>query len=216
MKIAFIHNEKKIGTGAHYINDLISSKLKQHGVIVKHFYPSTDLLETPVNLKGISNILFFFSLLEHREEILKCDLIQGTTYTPLTFLAYDIPVIAHFGSTTKGFLDVIPVLKSNDIASKEFWMELKQEKVLKEIDLQTRRPLKDIADIEKFVAIRSDAVIATSEKVKNDLISFGVPENKISVIYNAIEDYWFKKPALKVNPTPHLIFLGRLGNDVLI
>jgi glycosyltransferase involved in cell wall biosynthesis len=213
MKIAFIHNEKKIGTGAHYINDLISSKLKEHGVIVRHFYPSTDLFETPVNLKGISNILFFFSLLEHRDEILKCDLIQGTTYTPLTFLAYDIPVIAHFGSTTKGFLDVIPNLKSKD-SDNQFWLQLKKEKVLKEVQIQTRRPLKDIADIEKFVAVRCDAVIATSKKVRSDLISLGVEANKISVIYNAIEDYWFNKSDLKIDSKPHLIFLGRLGGDV--
>ena len=29
MKIAFIHSEKKLGTGAHYINDLMSEKFKQ-------------------------------------------------------------------------------------------------------------------------------------------------------------------------------------------
>lgn len=82
MKIAFIHSEKKIGTGAHYINDLISIKLKQRGITVRHFYPSTDIMDTPLQLKGLGNILFFYSLLEHRDQILKCDLIQGTTYIP--------------------------------------------------------------------------------------------------------------------------------------
>ncbi len=213
MKIAFIHNEKKIGTGAHFINDLISSKLRQHGVIVKHFYPSTNLLDTPINLKGLGNILFFFSLLEHRDEILKCDLIQGTTYTPLTFLAYDIPVIAHFGSTTKGFLDAGPTLKNKTTAEHAFWLNLKKEKVVKEVNLRTRRPLNDIAGIEKFVATRSDSVIATSERVKKELVSLGVKPEKISIIHNAIEDYWFTKKDLKINPTAHLLFLGRLGND---
>ncbi len=213
MKIAFIHNEKKLGTGAHYINDLISAKLRQHGVIVKHFYPSKDLFETPINLKGISNILFFFSLLEHRDEILKCDLIQGTTYTPLTFLAYDIPVITHFGSTTKGFLDCVPTLEKLSGENKAFWEQLKKSKVLKEISIKTRRPLKDIADFEKFVALRCDSAIATSEKVKEELISFGLEAEKVSVIHNALEDYWFSDDKPVIDSHPSLIFLGRLGND---
>ncbi len=45
MKIAFIHNEKKIGTGAHYINDLMANKLKERGIVTKNFYPSTALMD---------------------------------------------------------------------------------------------------------------------------------------------------------------------------
>jgi len=107
MKIAFIHNEKKIGTGAHYINDLMSTKLHAVGVKVKNFYPRRSL-DTPTHLNGLKNILFFHSLLSKKDEILTYDFIQGTTYTPIPFLAYPIPVICHFGSTTKGFLEATP------------------------------------------------------------------------------------------------------------
>ncbi|HEX5429632.1 MAG TPA: glycosyltransferase family 4 protein [Patescibacteria group bacterium] len=213
MKIAFIHNEKKITTGANYINDLISAKLQSKGLEVKHFYPTQDLFSAPTNLKGIANILFFYSLLEHREEILKCDLIQGTTYTPLTFLPFGIPIVSHFGSTTQGFLDAVPKADKFDPASKKIWDELFKQGVIKEKDLSTRRPLRDIAEIEKFVGIRSAAVVATSELVSKELITQGVPAKKVSVIHNAIEDYWFKH-ALQVNlKKPHIVFLGRLGND---
>jgi hypothetical protein len=155
MKIAFIHNEKKIGTGAGYINDLISLKLQKHGVKVKNFYPTSNLLgknvhlaDAPILLRGLSNILFFFSLLEHRKEILKYDLIQGTTYTPLTFLAYSIPVISHFGSTTKGFLDMTPQTNKLEPALQKFWLMLKREGVITEINMKTRRPLRDVAEID--------------------------------------------------------------------
>ncbi len=40
MKVAFIHNEKKTGTGANYINDLMFLKLQEAGVEVKNFYPA--------------------------------------------------------------------------------------------------------------------------------------------------------------------------------
>ncbi|MFZ2072467.1 MAG: hypothetical protein WAV10_02195, partial [Minisyncoccia bacterium] len=82
MKIAFIHNQKKIGTGAHYINDLMALKLRQHKIETKNFYPKTELIDSPSHLKGLANILFFYSLLDHKKEILKYSIIQGTTYTP--------------------------------------------------------------------------------------------------------------------------------------
>lgn len=213
MKIAFIHNEKKINTGAHYINDLISTKLRDKGVEVKHFYPTTNLFDAPKNLKGIANILFFYSLLEHREEILKCDLIQGTTYTPLTFLPFSIPVISHFGSTTQGFLETVPKFSKLDKRSKAVLNEIFKYGVIKEKDLETRRPLRDIAEIEKFVAKRSAAIVATSELVSKDLLSQNIPKNKINIIHNAIEDYWFNYPLQNHLNKPSLVFLGRLGND---
>lgn len=221
MKIAFIHNEKKIGTGAGYINDLISLKLKKHGVKVRNFYPTSNLLgspihlaDAPVHLKGLSNILFFFSLLEHRKEILTFDLIQGTTYTPLTFLAYNIPVISHFGSTTKGMLTMTPQFTDISGALKKFWNILKTEGAIKELNLKTRRPLRDIAEIEKLVASRSDAVIATSKKVRQELVSLGTKKSNISIIHNAIEDFWFYNSLPRFIKNPSLIFIGRLGNDI--
>lgn len=213
MKIAFIHNEKKAGTGAYYINDLISLKLKERGILVKHFYPSTNLIDTPATLKGLSNILFFHSLLEHREQILKCDLIQGTTYTPITFLAYDIPVVSHFGSTTQGFLDKVPrAFKVNETVRK-FWYDLQKAGVLNEVNLKTNRPLRDIAEIEKYVANRSTRIVATSKIVAKELSTFVKPASNLSVIHNAIEDYWFKLPHRKPTKKVSLVFLGRLGAD---
>lgn len=213
MKIAFIHNEKKIGTGAHYINDLISTKLRQQGITVKHFYPTSNLLDTPIELKGLSNILFFHSLLEHRDEILKCDLVQGTTYTPLTYLPYDIPVISHFGSTTAGFLKNVPLAYKVDLETRQFWYNLQKSNVLKELNVRTRRPLRDIAEIEEFVAKRSTKVIATSGRVAAELYKFGVSKENLSIIHNAIEDYWFEQEYSEPARKPSLIFLGRIGDD---
>jgi len=70
MKLAFIHNDKKLGTGAHYINELMAIKLRGRGVEVKNFYPRTSLIDPPIHLKGFSNILFFYSLLEKKDEII--------------------------------------------------------------------------------------------------------------------------------------------------
>jgi len=214
MKIAFIHNEKRIGTGAHYINDLIALKLRQRNVRVKNFYPKTNPIDSPIELIGLSNILFFYGLLEFKKEISKYSAIQGTTYTPLPFLALPIPVISHFGSTTKGFLNATPISNTIEKNTKPIWYSLRKNGVIKELNLKTRRPLRDIAEIEEYTAKKANAVIATSEKVKKELVSAGVQKNKIEIIYNAIEDYWFEKPIISSENSPQLVFLGRLGGDV--
>ncbi len=213
MKIAFIHNEKKLGTGAHYINDLMASKLEEDGAEIKNFYPRMSLLNTPVHLGGLKSILFFYSLLERRKEILKFNIIQGTTYTPLPFLAYPVPVVSHFGSTTRGFLTSTPLAKDLTNETRKIWYGLKRDRVISEVNLKTRRPMRDIADIEEYVASRVTAVIATSEKVKRELLASGVKEEKITVIHNAIEDYWFDRKPAPFSPEPGIVFLGRLGGD---
>ncbi len=213
MKIAFIHNEKRIGTGAHYINDLISKKLMQHGARVRNFYPKTELTESPIHLRGLSNILFFYSLLEYRKEMLRYSIIQGTTYTPLPFLASSVPVITHFGSTTAGFLKSTPLANNIESSTKSTWYALRKHGVIHELNLKTRRPLRDIAEIEHYAAEKAFAVLATSENVKRELMNAGITSHKIEVIHNAIEDYWFAKPIAPGNCPPHLVFLGRLGSD---
>jgi glycosyltransferase involved in cell wall biosynthesis len=213
MKIAFIHSDKKIATGAHYINDLISIKLKNLGFSVKNFYPKTDLVESPVHLKGLANILFFYSLLEKRKEISKYDLIQGTTYTPLPFLASNgTSIVSHFGSTTKGFLNSTPLAKNIEKETKKIWYELREKKII-ELNVKTRRPMRDISEIEKYVALRAKKIIAVSKNIKKELISMGVNKEKIEIIHNAIEDYWFEENNNPVIEEPKIVFLGRLGGD---
>ncbi|MCR4334213.1 MAG: glycosyltransferase family 4 protein [Patescibacteria group bacterium] len=213
MKIAFIHNEKKLGTGAHYINDLMSLKLKGSGLDIKNFYPKTSLVDTPVHLGGLKSILFFYSLLERRREILKFNVIQGTTYTPLPFLAYPVPVVSHFGSTTRGFLNSTPMANKLENGCKKIWYRLKKDGVISELNIKTRRPMRDIADIEEYVASRATAVVATSENVRTELLTSGVKKEKIQLIHNAIEDYWLEPSGQDFAPEPSLVFLGRLGGD---
>lgn len=212
MKIAFIHNEKKLGTGAHYINDLISLKLRESGVEMKNFYPRVSL-DAPVRLSGLKNILFFYSLLEKRKEILKYDLIQGTTFTPLPFLAYPIPVITHFGSTTQGFLNATPRASRMEPQLKKLWYYLKKVDAIPEVNIKTQRPLRDIAEIEEYVALKADAVIATSSNVRKELLNMGVNEDKVHLVHNAIEDYWFDTNQPDFVENPGIVFLGRIGGD---
>jgi len=213
MKIAFIHSDKQIGTGAHFINDLITNKLQEKNFVVNNFYPHFLLADTPIQFQGINNILFFYSLLEKRDEILRHDIIQGTTYTPLAFLRFSKPVVSHFGSTTIGFLRAVPKTSSLDNRCINILQRLKRENAVRELNIKTRRPLHDIASIEKYAAERADYIIATSNIVRNDLIGEGIPAKKISVIHNAIEDYWFENPLPKFAEKPTIVFLGRIGED---
>lgn len=193
MKIAIIHDTRKIRTGAHHINDLIVSKLRQKGVKVREFYPQVELIEAPHKMKGLVNILFFFSLLEHKDEIFKCDLIQGTTYTPLTYLAFPIPVVCHFGSTTYGFLEKTPRAHGLNKETKKIFYKFRKDRVIRTLNIKSWKSLRDVVDIEQYVAKRAEGVIATSEIVKENLVNQGIKANKIDVIHNALEDYWFER-----------------------
>ncbi len=219
LRIAFIHNEKKVHTGTHtgaaQVNRLMTAALAKREVQVRNFYPRTQLIDAPVHLKGVANVLFFYSLLEHKEAILRHDIIQGTTYTPLPFLTFNVPVICHFGSTARGYLASTPRTSSLSQQEREVFKELQRLDIIPEFDLKTRRPIEDIADIEGLAAMRAAACIATSNKVRDELVSMDVPTNRIHVMHNAIEDYWFDSPSRDtLREPPHLVFLGRLGNDV--
>ena len=218
IKVAFIHNEKRIHAGMHtgaaQINRLMALALAVRGVQVRHFYPRNQLTDTPLHLRGIANILFFYSMLEHKKDILTYDIIQGTTYTPLPFLAFETPVICHFGSTARGYLDSVPPTRLLIKEEKQVFKELLGLGVIPEFDLKTLRPMEDIADIEEITASRATACIATSQKVRDELIAMGVSREKIHIIHNAIEDYWFETQKTAAEQPPHLVFLGRLSNDV--
>jgi len=214
MKVAFIHSEKKLATGAHHINNLMSIKLKENGVIVEHYYPKTPLLDASPRFKGIQNILFFHSLLEKKEKILRCNLIQGTTYTPIAYLAFPIPIVSHFGSTTRGFLNAVPRTFTLDKALKSIFHSWKSANVINELNIKTRQPLRDIADMESYVAKRVDGVIATSNIVRDNLINEGVEERNIYVVHNAIEDFWFENGEPRQLAKPKLVYIGRIGGDV--
>ncbi|MFZ2072689.1 MAG: glycosyltransferase family 4 protein, partial [Minisyncoccia bacterium] len=108
----------------------------------------------------------------------------------------------------------VPLSNNIEKSTKFVWYSLRKNGVIKELNIKTRRPIRDIAEVEYYVASKATAVIATSENVKKELILKGVPEEKIKIIHNAIEDYWFAKPISLPLSNPQLVFLGRLGSDV--
>lgn len=107
----------------------------------------------------------------------------------------------------------MPFANKIEGSTRFIWYSLRKNNVIQELNLKTRRPLRDIAEIENYVASKATAVIATSENVKKDLVMMGISSQKIEVIHNAIEDYWFEKPVTLSQGPPQLVFLGRFGHD---
>ncbi|MEK7104381.1 MAG: glycosyltransferase family 4 protein, partial [Patescibacteria group bacterium] len=161
-------------------------------------------------------ILFFFSLIERKKDIALYDIIQGTTYTPLAFLHSNIPVFSIFGSTSYGFLKAVPNLRA---LNKEHSELLKIFNELKERGIFSCsgsfiQPVKDVSRIEVHTAKNSRKVIATSQIVKSELIKNGVPQEKIEIIWNGIENFWFKsKPKKRIKKNANLVYLGRIGES---
>jgi glycosyltransferase involved in cell wall biosynthesis len=215
-KILFIHSEKKQKYGAHYINELTIEKLRKKGYSVDVICPTESINLMSSDMQGISNILFYYSLIQKYKQCQKYDVVQGTTYTPLAFIGNGAKVISHFGSTTWGFLKNVPSHRKLERENSELCtilQSLKENNIISSVHGFTK-PLKDISKIELYVARKSDIVIATSKKVRQELIHNKVPPDKIRIIYNAIEDYWFTGRVRK-KPKQHaaLVYIGRIGDE---
>ena len=178
MKIAFIHSDKKIGTGAHFINDLIACKLREKGAEVNNFYPQFLLTDTPVHFKGINNILFFIHYWKNAKIYCAMILFRARLILRSPFFVFSKPVVSHFGSTTIGFLRAVPKTNHLENGCSDVFLRLKQSGAVRELNIKTRRPLNDIASIEQYAAERADYIVATSEIVKNDLASIGIVAEK--------------------------------------
>lgn len=213
MNVAYIFDDKNLKTGAHHINRLIIKKLKEHNISVRNYYPKAKAINSMVRFKGLKNILFFYSLIEQKSDILKSDIIQGTTYTPLCFLDYGVPVVCHFGSTTWGIIGATPQTHRLEADCRDIIYHLKNDDVISEINFKSRRPMYDIAEVELYTSLLSDRVVATSKIVYDELVEHGVPSEKIVIIHNAIEDLWFDTE-VTIKKTPSLVFLGRVDGDV--
>ncbi len=215
-RILYIHDEKKFQCGAQYINQLIISRLRQSGHYVDTVYPNESINLFSKSLRGINNILFFYSLIDKKMHSSKYDIVQGTTYTVLPFLDNGVKVVSHFGSTTIGFLKSVPSNKKLYDERREFksiFNDLKDWLIIKDSDVSIKA-IEDISKIEIEVAKKSNVVIATSLGVKKELISAGVNSKKIYVVHNAIEDYWFRqKLNKKVKKSASLVYIGRMGDD---
>lgn len=131
----------------------------------------------------------------------------------MCFLDYGIPVVCHFGSTTWGIINATPQTNKIENSCRDVIYQLKNDGAIKEISIKSRRPMRDIAEVELYTSLLSNKVIATSKIVRDELIEHGVPHEKVVIIYNAIEDFWFGKKIKTINP-PKLVFLGRVGGDV--
>lgn len=211
MNVALIHNPNDLSAGAFQMNDLFSRSLMEHGVKVTHFSPKAPLITCGSDFKGIANILKFYSLIEQRNEILKCDLIQGTTFTPIGLIDLGIPTVSHFGSVTKGFMDRIPFDEKTSDASEKVWEILKEDGVILNTRVKTYKPMEDVASAEFVFAQHADVVLSTSQIVTDDLLKGGIEKDKIRFLPNAIEDFWFS--SIEFSEKPALVYLGRIGTD---
>jgi len=121
-----------------------------------------------------------------------------------------------FGSTAYGFLKAVPNSKSLNKEHSDLlkiFNELKEKGALN-CSASLIQPVRDISRIEFHVAKNSRKVVATSQAVKSELIRNGVPQEKIEVIWNGIENFWFKaKPKKRVKKNAAIVYLGRMGED---
>jgi glycosyltransferase involved in cell wall biosynthesis len=224
IRLALVHRPGRVTTGAHQINEVLYKALKKIGVIVKLFFPRERKEAKPSRLiidrrersaRYIqSKVKFYASLKYKKREIVKCDVLQGVTYTGIGYVGSPMPVVASFGSTLRGYLKNVPKVTKLYRPKNGIYRRLENSGLLYLKELRPRLALKLLADIEKKVAANSSRVVACSAGVAQELIQMGVSANKINIIYNALSPEWLLVPTVrKTKREPDLVFIGRLGGD---
>lgn len=216
MKIAFVHNDPRYASGTNFINKLIEKKLNERGIDTVAVYPDPDLFfhDFPASMRSALELMVFFSACRDKDKVMDCDFVYGTTYSAIAYLGYSKKIISHFGSTMAGIRNALTNDDSGDFGW--FWDKIAAKEISNDInfDAVNNRFLNDLVDIEKYVAQKAAIVIAASSKVRNELIDHGVAAEKIGLIHNAIEDFWFEtnpQPAEKAGDFG-ICYLGRIAN----
>lgn len=229
MKIGCLIVYKKSGTfrgGAGIFEEAFIEGLKKKGHNVKSFYPTTENL---IGLMELGTILMAASLSEHKYKAKKCDVLYATDYSGISYLDQEIPLVNVFHSTASGIFKIIgQEATSPGLEESNIW-----EKYAKEIEglnLQSeylyRKRQENIALIENFIARNSKYLVAVSERVKAEMVSyFHLPEDKITVIENGIPNQWFNNKngrcpqcdlqvqRWKNQEKPVLVWVARIGDS---
>lgn len=212
MKILYLHETKKILTGAQQINHLIARKVKDKGVIIKNVYPVGYLQKIPSSIKRLKKILLQYKIMDKSNQLNSYDIIQGPAYLTASFTNSSIPTLCHFGSTYKGFSSALTQGKKDFEENKLVWKRLRKDKIINRLSFKTKKITRHIDEMEIYAANQATGIIAASNKVKEELCADGVKEEKVFVIHNAVEDLWFKDLSLKVGKIK-LVFFSRTGDN---
>lgn len=141
--------------------------------------------------------------------------IIATNVACLPFLP-DHEVLALFHSIDS--LNYKAVLDSyrnpNDAKSVDFW--IKKSNSLFNLDITGfESDYKLLYSLEKFVAQKCSKIIVVSEKIKEDLTNeFKIKKNKINVILNGIDSFWFQKR--QYADRPNVVFTSRIDESLSV
>lgn len=229
MKIGFLMVHKKPGTvrtGAGVFEQTFIEGLRKKGHKVMSFYPGSEKLK---DLSELGTILMAAALSQHKYKAKQCKVLCATDYSGISYLDQGIPLANVFHSTANGVFKIIgkdPT--SPELEEKDIW-----EKYVKEIESLNlkseslyRKCQENIALVENFIANNSKYLVAVSERLKAEMVSyFHLPEDKVIVIENGISKQWFSNKKVdcprcrsetkrwKSQKKPILIWAARIGDS---
>ena len=200
-------------------------RLRKKGHKVMTFHSCSKKLK---EISELSSILTAASLSQHLHKAKKCNVLYATNCSGVSYLDQEIPLVNVFHGTNNGILKIIgQTPDSPGLEEKDIW-----EKYAKEIEnlnirseYLERKHRENIALVENFIAKNSKYLVAVSERLKAEMISyFHLPEDKIIVIENGITKQWFGAKKVKCSQCepyikkwksqkkPILVWAARIGD----
>ncbi len=231
MKIGLLVSNPKtaFNYGAAIFERTFTNGLKKKKQKVITLCPDPVTSEKLKQLPELAAALIAESLIEHKQKAKKCDVLYATNWNAVGYVGQGIPLVTTFHCTFNGILKIIgKEPESPDMEEKDIW-----EKYVDQIKTLSMSPAyliqkgkENTALVENFVAQHSTRVVAVSERVKAEMVSyFHLPADKIVVIENGIPRQWFigkNKKCPQCEPKikkwrelkkPILIWLARIGTN---
>jgi len=193
MKIGQLVFTKKMTAGVSVFNRSFHSKVEELGEKVIDFAPLDE--EEYDKIPQIGEALKYTTLIEHLDEARKCDLIFGSNTTSISYINRKIPLVTAYHSVPGAILNEIP--SDFERISEPFVFEQyirEAEKLGIPPEKDSWRNVENINLADKYIAQNCKNLVAVSQRAKAELMNFyNIPSEKIQVIENGVQDYWFKK-----------------------
>jgi glycosyltransferase involved in cell wall biosynthesis len=221
MKIGWIRYPKilyssgKVAKGGSEIaNQNIIDYLREQGCEVVEFSPVSKERIDLIDLPALGTPLMFQELIEKKEELNQCDLILTTNWFGAILPEIKKPLITIFHHNAAWLMDTIAESKIENLQNFNKWLAIAKKYSIGGKSFQQEHE-KVISLGEQYFVMRSNRIISVGGLLKQTLLKYYNAESqKISVIYNALPESWFKNPKkeFKTNQLK-VISVTRLPSD---
>ena len=211
-KIALITTKKGVVSGVTVFMELMQKELTRRG------YQADLMRPVPHSFAEITSIASILSYGLLKDELRGYGLAMGNGIGLTGAMDLPMKIIDNIHSTSEGANEALVQAYQSIDELEHVWMNAAMMKIMGQTADSIPEALtskRTSFDVDKIVARKSDEIITVSPANRDQVITyFGVPEERISVVPNGVEDRWLDQREIvqEIAAQPvNVIYTGRAG-----